>query len=160
MIVKPWICFLQNQTWQFFCQEPKMNVSFPPPAPSSGWNRRQNRYENISTMIKKATEQVNNKQINSLIQPQAFRNWKQVERSCDCSTCDRQQGSRDREASFTSQDCQLLHRMHGYGNKSHQTCFIKYSLVKTEPHCHLPVSSLLKLTHKDFSKLHLEHHQS
>jgi len=23
-------------------QEPKMNVSFPPPAPSSGWNRRQN----------------------------------------------------------------------------------------------------------------------
>merc|ERR1711913_270182 len=23
-------------------REPKMNVSFPPPAPSSGWNRRQN----------------------------------------------------------------------------------------------------------------------
>ena len=26
-------------------QEPKMNVSFPPPAPSSGWNRRQNRWD-------------------------------------------------------------------------------------------------------------------
>ena len=38
-----------SRPWKYFvsCQEPKMNVSFPPPAPSSGWNRRQNRWNNL-----------------------------------------------------------------------------------------------------------------
>ena len=47
----PWIPLLEDVEsllpLRSLFQEPKMNVSFPPPAPSSGWNRRQNRWQSF-----------------------------------------------------------------------------------------------------------------